>query len=183
MFTEKTHLFLTPVNQAHFCIASVNSTINSSLVTYVSRTPSSPHLEVPSFGVQHARTANPSTSHSLHPPLDRLHLALLRYSSFFTGQSPPLFFTSSTAYSRAITLSRSFSSMLLITSLAAAFQRGKSCLWNLSKHDSPLNRRPAVSFCYASTIGAISTMAHFRGFFCLVRWMSSFQSLLEDRKL
>lgn len=183
MFTEKTHLFLTPVNQTHFSIASVNSIINSSLVTYVSHTSFTSHLEVPSFGVQHARTPNPSTSHSLHPPLDRLHLALLRYSSFFAGQSPPLFFTSSTAYSRAITLSRSFSSMLLITSLAAAFQRGNSCLWNLSKHDSPLNRRPAVSFCYASTIGTISTMAHFRGFFCLVRWMSSFQSLLEDRKL
>ena len=169
MFTEKTHLFLTPVNQTHFCIASVNSTINSSLVTYASHTSFTSHLEVPSFGVQHARTPNPSTSHSLHPPLDRLHLALLRYVSFFACQSPPLFFTSSTAYSRAITLSRSFSSMLLITSLATAFQRGKSCLWNLSKHDSPLNRRLAVSFCYASTIGTISTMAHFRGFFCLVR--------------
>ena len=183
MFTEKTHLFLTPVNQAHFCIASANNIINSSLVTYASHTSFTSHLEVPSFGVQHARTPNPSTSHSLHPPLDRLHLALLRYVSFFACQSPPLFFTSSTAYSRAITLSRSFSSMLLITSLATAFQRGKSCLWNLSKHDSPLNRRLAVSFCYASTIGAISTMAHFRGFFCLVRWMSSFQSLLEDKKL
>lgn len=169
MFTEKTHLFLTPVNQAHFCIASANNIINSSLVTYASHTSFTSHLEVPSFGVQHARTPNPSTSHSLHPPLDRLHLALLRYVSFFACQSPPLFFTSSTAYSRAITLSRSFSSMLLITSLAAAFQRGKSCLWNLSKHDSPLNRRLAVSFCYASTIGTIFTMAHFRGFFCLVR--------------